>query len=89
VRALRERGWRVVNCDTVVVAQVPRLAPYRAAMRANLARALGAAAYLQKLDALEDFHPERIAGRILGMGDVVGLVEVVSRTQADPRENVK
>lgn len=41
VRALRERGWRVVNCDTVVVAQVPRLAPYRAAMRANLARALG------------------------------------------------
>jgi signal recognition particle subunit SRP54 len=29
----------------------------------------------EKLDALEDFHPERIAGRILGMGDVVGLVE--------------
>ena len=29
----------------------------------------------EKLDALEDFHPDRIAGRILGMGDVVGLVE--------------
>ena len=29
----------------------------------------------EKLDALEDFYPERIAGRILGMGDVVGLVE--------------
>ena len=29
----------------------------------------------EKLDALEDFDPERIAGRILGMGDVVGLVE--------------
>ncbi len=29
----------------------------------------------EKLDALEAFHPERIAGRILGMGDVVGLVE--------------
>jgi len=29
----------------------------------------------EKLNALEDFHPERIAGRILGMGDVVGLVE--------------
>lgn len=29
----------------------------------------------EKLDALEDFHPERIAGRILGMGDVVSLVE--------------
>ena len=29
----------------------------------------------EKLDALENFHPARIAGRILGMGDVVGLVE--------------
>ena len=29
----------------------------------------------EKLDALEPFHPERIAGRILGMGDVVSLVE--------------
>jgi signal recognition particle subunit SRP54 len=29
----------------------------------------------EKLDALEDFVPERIAGRILGMGDVVSLVE--------------
>ncbi len=29
----------------------------------------------EKVDALEDFHPERIAGRILGMGDIVSLVE--------------
>ncbi len=29
----------------------------------------------EKLDALEEFHPERVAGRILGMGDIVGLVE--------------
>lgn len=29
----------------------------------------------EKLDALEPFHPERMAGRILGMGDVVSLVE--------------
>jgi signal recognition particle subunit SRP54 len=29
----------------------------------------------EKTDALEDFHPDRIAGRILGMGDVVSLVE--------------
>jgi signal recognition particle subunit SRP54 len=34
----------------------------------------------EKLDALEEFHPERIAGRILGMGDVVGLVEKVTET---------
>jgi signal recognition particle subunit SRP54 len=29
----------------------------------------------EKLDGLEAFHPGRLAGRILGMGDVVGLVE--------------
>ena len=29
----------------------------------------------EKMDAIESFQPDRIAGRILGMGDVVGLVE--------------
>ena len=29
----------------------------------------------EKLDALETFHPDRLAGRILGMGDVLSLVE--------------
>ena len=33
----------------------------------------------EKLDALEPFQAERIAGRILGMGDVVGLVEKAAR----------
>jgi signal recognition particle subunit SRP54 len=34
----------------------------------------------EKLDALEPFHAERIAGRILGMGDVVSLVEKAAET---------
>jgi len=34
----------------------------------------------EKTDALEDFHPARIAGRILGMGDVVSLVEKAAAT---------
>ena len=34
----------------------------------------------EKLDQLEAFHPERIASRILGMGDVVGLVEKAQET---------
>ncbi len=34
----------------------------------------------EKLDALEEFHPERVASRILGMGDVVGLVEKAQET---------
>ncbi|MEM9144840.1 MAG: signal recognition particle protein [Pseudomonadota bacterium] len=29
----------------------------------------------EKMDAIEEFHPERVAGRILGMGDIVSLVE--------------
>ena len=34
----------------------------------------------EKLDGLEGFHPERVAGRILGMGDVVSLVERAAET---------
>jgi signal recognition particle subunit SRP54 len=34
----------------------------------------------EKLDDLEAFHPDRMAGRILGMGDVVGLVEKAQET---------
>ncbi|MFT5277354.1 MAG: signal recognition particle subunit SRP54 [Glaciecola sp.] len=33
----------------------------------------------EKLDALEPFHPQRIASRILGMGDVLSLIEEVER----------
>jgi signal recognition particle subunit SRP54 len=42
----------------------------------------------EKIDALEAFHPDRIAGRILGMGDVVSLVEKASET-ADQEEAEK
>jgi signal recognition particle subunit SRP54 len=34
----------------------------------------------ERIDALESFHPERVAGRILGMGDVVSLVEKAAET---------
>ena len=34
----------------------------------------------EKLKALEPFHPDRVASRILGMGDVVSLVEEAERT---------
>lgn len=34
----------------------------------------------EQLDALESFHPDRIASRILGMGDVVSLVEKAAET---------
>ncbi len=34
----------------------------------------------EKMDALETFEPERVAGRILGMGDIVALVEKAQET---------
>lgn len=44
----------------------------------------------EKLDALEAFHPDRMAGRILGMGDVLSLVEKaqeeVSQEEAEQLE---
>jgi signal recognition particle subunit SRP54 len=42
----------------------------------------------EKLDALEDFHPDRIANRILGMGDIVSLVEKAAE-QLDQAEAEK
>jgi signal recognition particle subunit SRP54 len=33
----------------------------------------------EQIEALEDFHPDRLAGRILGMGDVISLVEEAQR----------
>lgn len=34
----------------------------------------------EKVDALEPFHPDRLASRILGMGDVLSLIEQVERS---------
>ena len=42
----------------------------------------------EKLDRLEEFHPERMAGRILGMGDIVSLVEHAQK-QVDVDEAAK
>jgi 2-C-methyl-D-erythritol 2,4-cyclodiphosphate synthase len=38
---LRERGWRVGNCDITVVCERPKVGPHATAMRANLATDLG------------------------------------------------
>ncbi len=42
----------------------------------------------EKLDRLETFHPERMAGRILGMGDIVSLVQHAQK-EADAEEAAK
>src|SRR5215210_6886845 len=47
-------------------------------MRAVTGKPIKFAGMGEGIDALEPFHPKRVAGRILGMGDVVGLVERAS-----------
>ncbi|TID98990.1 signal recognition particle protein, partial [Legionella pneumophila] len=42
----------------------------------------------EKIEALEPFHPERIASRILGMGDILTLIEEVER-KADKQASEK
>ncbi|WP_066796169.1 signal recognition particle protein [Sphingomonas soli] len=44
-------------------------------MRAVTGKPIKFAGMGEKLDQIESFHPKRVAGRILGMGDVVSLVE--------------
>ncbi|SQB41933.1 signal recognition particle protein [Citrobacter koseri] len=48
---------------------------------------LNSSALAKKTEALEPFHPDRIASRILGMGDVLSLIEdiesKVDRAQAE------
>ena len=49
-------------------------------MRAVTGKPIKFAGTGEGLDALEAFHPSRVAGRILGMGDVVSLVERAAET---------
>lgn len=49
-------------------------------MRYVTGKPIKAIAVGEKMDALEDFYPKRIADRILGMGDIVSLVEKAAET---------
>lgn len=40
-RFVRERGFEIIDVDSVIAAQAPKLSPYREQMRENLARAMG------------------------------------------------
>ena len=57
-----------------------RAAVRRSRMRAVTGKPIKLVGVGEKLDALEPFHPDRVAGRILGMGDVVSLVERAAET---------
>jgi signal recognition particle subunit SRP54 len=58
-------------------------------MRAVTGKPIKFAGVGEKLDAIEPFHPGRVAGRILGMGDVVSLVEKAAQSiEADDAERM-
>ena len=49
-------------------------------MRAVTGKPIKLIGHGEKMDALDEFHPDRMANRILGMGDVVSLVEKAAET---------
>jgi len=58
-------------------------------MRAVTGKPIKFAGIGEKMDAIEAFHPGRVAGRILGMGDVVSLVEKAAEAiQAEDAERM-
>ncbi len=66
-----------LNVDGIVLTKLDGDTRGGAALsvRAVVQRPVKFASMGEKLDALEQFHPDRMASRILGMGDVVSLVE--------------
>jgi len=71
-----------LNIDGVILTMLDGDARGGAALsiRAVTGRPIKFAGVGEKIDAMEEFHPDRMAGRILGMGDVVSLVEKAQET---------
>jgi len=73
---LAERGVRIMNVDATLVAEAPKLAPYRVEMCANLARALGIAGGLVSVKATTN---ERLGSVGRGEGLAALAVALVER----------
>jgi signal recognition particle subunit SRP54 len=82
-----ERFAEAVDYDGVLLTKLDGDARGGAALavRAVTGKPIKFASTGEKLDALEPFHPDRLASRILGMGDVLSLIES-AQEQFDERE---
>ncbi len=79
-----EQFARVLDLDGIVLTKLDSDARGGAALsvRAVTGRPIKLVGLGERLDALEVFHPDRMAQRILGMGDVLTLVERAQRAMA-------
>lgn len=73
VSLLNEKGFRLVNLDLTIILEEPRLAPYREAMRSNLARLLGIA-----LDSVSVKAGTNEGLDAVGRGEAVKAIALVS-----------
>jgi signal recognition particle subunit SRP54 len=84
-----DRFHQAVGLDAIVLTKMDGDARGGAALsvRQVTGRPIAFVGVGEKTDALEPFHPDRVAARILGMGDVLSLVEkaqeVVDQAQAE------
>lgn len=76
-KKLAENGWQVVNVDATLIAQAPKVAPYRLQMRKNLANTLGVSVEQIGVKATTEEHLG-FTGEGLGMAaHAVALLERV------------
>lgn len=74
---LKEAGYAIVNIDATVVAQAPKLAPYRMQMRSNIAETLGIETSQVSVKATTE-EKLGFTGRKEGMGaHAVALLEMI------------
>ncbi len=77
VALVREKGWQVNNADITVIAQVPKLAPYRDAMRQRVAELLGID---KEAVSVKATTTDRMG--FVGRGEGIAAIAVVSLVQA-------
>jgi len=78
---VRERGWQVNNVDLTIIAQTPKLAPYRDAMRSRLAELLGV-----EIDAVSVKATTTDQMGFVGRREGIAAIAVVSLTRGKDRE---
>ena len=85
-KRLRENGWQVVNLDSTIVAQAPKLAPYRETMRRNLAEALGLDVSQVSVKATTE---ERLGFTGDGSGMAAQAIALLEKAEGTPRDGGK